>query len=106
MSSTNPSPSELLRRYRTNKYPPSLSETEYESVKIYLEKRGLEPKIGAIAVESNLTTQNLASIAMSELDTLPRGSSKDDVVIGPHSLGMPNAISLWIPTPFNDGEEI
>jgi hypothetical protein len=105
MHSANPNPSELLRRYRRNIYPPSLSETNQEVVKDYLEERGLGPKIGAVAIEPNLTTKSLVKLAIAELDLLPRGTSVEDVVVGPHSLGMPNAISLWMPAtlPNNKG---
>jgi hypothetical protein len=93
---TDPSPSELLRRYGRNVYPPSLSEADQAAVRGYLEEKGLEPRIGVVACEPNLTTQNLARMAMSEFG-LQKDLSAEDIVVGPHSLGMPDAISIWVP---------
>ncbi len=105
MPHTNPSPSDLLRRYRRNVYPPVLKQADQETVRDYLEERGFEPRVGAVAVESGLKTETLIKQAMANL-VLPQILSAEDAVVGPHSLGEPDAISLWTPKVPVDSSEV
>lgn len=94
MSQASPRPSELLRRYTRNVYPPILGEENHAVVGDYLKEKGMEPVIGTVAC-GRQRTEYLARLATAEM-SLKEGTA-ERAIVGPHSLGMDNAISLWAP---------
>lgn len=100
-SSITRNPAGLLNGYENERYPLSLSEDEYAAVRAYLEAHGLEPRIGAVACQLDPTIENLVKIAMSGYG-LRQDISAEDMIVGPHSLGMANAISVYAPAANRD----
>lgn len=89
-------PSELLRRYRVNIYPPSLGPDDRVAVIDYLtEKRGMQPSSGAAGI-GRAKTSFLVGEAMKDMGLLPPDVVKD-AVVGPNTAGVQNAISLYVP---------
>jgi len=89
-------PSELLRRYRVNVYPPSLSPEDRLAVINYLaEKRGLQPGAGAAGIGREKTSF-LVHEAMKDMSLLAPEVVRN-AVVGPSTAGVENAISLYVP---------